>query len=362
MLRYIEITNIALIDRASIEFGAGLCVLTGETGAGKSIIIDSINAALGAKTQKDLARSGSGGANVTAVFELGESYVKSQLRELLEENGLIEGSAGDGPAPRAEEIILSRDIGPSGRNTSRVNGRLVSSATLRAIGELIVDLHGQHENHSLMKRDRHIEMIDNYCGAGFLALRDEYSELYSRYFRVKRQIADLRRSESERVREIDILTYQLNEIKSVRPQAREDERLIEQIETLANAEKINNALDAAYALLRGGEDGGRDAPSAIGGVGESIRAVSQITAYSNDFAELSARLSEAKFLLEDIAATIRNKREAEDRDPGGLDKLSARLEAIERLKKKYGGTVREIHRFYKQSAERLAVFASLILS
>ena len=359
MLRYIEISNIALIDKASIAFGPGLCVLTGETGAGKSIIIDSINAVLGAKATRDIVRSGSVSGSVSAVFSTdmadmaNMADVGGQLRAVLEENGLAE-------ADNADEVVLSREINASGRNVCRVNGKLVTSAALKSIGELMVDLHGQHENHSLMKREKHIDMLDSFGGPGLLAKRESFAVLYNKYRYVTRQIEKLSHSESERVRTIDILTYQLNEIKAVKPQPGEDERLLKQIEVLANAEKIHNALDAACTSLTGGADGA-DGPGdpgcpspAIGGIGEASRALSQITRFSGEFAEFAAKLAEAQSIVEDVALSMRRKRESDEADPGRLDKLSARLEAIERLKRKYGANIREIHRFYKKASERLA--------
>ena len=375
MLRFIEIMDIALIDRASIEFGPGLCVLTGETGAGKSIIIDSINAVLGARAARDMIRLGSDSATVTAVYSASDDdYMGIRLRGILEDLGIEEGWDA-----ATDELILSREINSSGRSVCRVNGKLVTSAVLRSFGELMVDLHGQHENHSLMKRDKHIEMIDNFGGADLLVKRDSYSALYSDYRRIKNQIADLMKSESERARAIDILTFQINEIKAVKPQAGEDNRLLAQIETLANAEKINNALIAAGGFLSGGGGDGGDGDGAaagggrgnrgagdsggarggqysmpaLGSIAEATRALSQITQYSGEYAELASRISEARFILEDVAATLRAKRGDDDLDPRRLDALSGRLEAIERLKRKYGATIKDVHAFYKESVAKL---------
>ena len=356
MLRYIEITNIALIDRASMDFGPGLCVLTGETGAGKSIIIDSINAVLGARAARDIVRKGSDGAAVTAVFAFDGNDFYDRLRPVLNENGISADADG--------ELVLAREISASGRNLCRVNGKIVASQALKTIGEFIVDLHGQHENHSLMKREKHIEMIDNFGGPKLLARREAYSGLYDEYWRVKRRIAELLKSESERVRAMDILTFQINEIKTVKPQPNEDERLRAQIETLANAEKINGALASACALLNGGGngDGGsgggdqygvQNSASALVSIVEAIRTLSQITQYSGDFTEISSRLSEARYIIEDAAVALRNKLDAEEPDPRRLDVLNERLEAVERLKRKYGGSIKNIHSFYKQSVSEL---------
>ena len=350
MLRYIEISNFALIDHASIDFGSGLCVLTGETGAGKSIIIDSINVALGARAARDIVRKGSSGATVTAIFSTDEGYINERLSGVLDENGIT--------SEDLDELILSREISVSGRSICRVNGRLVATPLLKTIGEMMVDLHGQHENHSLMKRDMHIEMIDNFGGAALLAKRDEYSAMYSEYRRIKTQMADLMKNESERARMIDILTFQINEIKSVKPQPDEDALLFAQIEELANAEKINNSLAAACELLSGGEynddaQNAHGAKSALGSIAEASRSMSLISQYSAEYAELSARISEAQYMIEDISSTLRAKRDAGDLDPRRLDALSARLEAIERLKRKYGATIKEVHAFYRQSTKRL---------
>ena len=375
MLRYIEIKNIALIDRASIEFGPGLCVLTGETGAGKSIIIDSINAVLGAKAAKDIVRRGTDGATVTAVFSFDNNALTGgpqtgsatgglyrKLRAVLGDNGIAGVDGDDGfngdrdhaGAVQALEFILSREINASGRSICRVNGKLAASALLKEIGELVVDLHGQHENHSLLKREKHIEMIDNFGGAELLSKKDEYAALYTDYQRIKRRVADLKKSESERARTIDILTYQINEIKTIRPQPNEDERLLVQIEALANAEKIKNAIASACLLLNGDAGGQNEAAPALENITGAIRALSQITQYSGEYQELSDRLSEARFAVEDAVNTLRAKLGAEDLDPGRLDKLSGRHEAIERLKRKYGGSIKDVRNFYKQSVDKLS--------
>ncbi|MCL2059459.1 MAG: DNA repair protein RecN [Oscillospiraceae bacterium] len=362
MLRYIEISDIALIDRASIDFGPGLSVLTGETGAGKSIIIDSINAVLGARATRDIVRKDAASASVAAVFSIGGEGAGDRLYALLEECGVE-------PADM-DELVLGRDIGAAGRSVCRVNGKLVTSPVLRAIGEQIVDLHGQHENHSLMKREKHIDMIDYFAGHAFMEKREAYAAQYSDYWRIKRQIADLVKSESERAHALDVLTFQVNEIKAVKPQPREDERLLVQIEALANAEKINNALASASDMLSGGGDGqglggggdsggsesGRGpggAPSVLGGIALAARSLGQISSYSPEYAELLSRIEEARFIIEDIASTLRQKRGADDLDPARLDALSARHEAIERLKRKYGGTIKDVHDFYRQSLAKL---------
>ena len=345
MIRFIEISNIALIDRASIDFGPGLCVLTGETGAGKSIVIDSINAVLGARAGRDIVRKGAGGATVTAVFSIGCDSPLLENGELLQEAGL---SVGGG-----QELVLSRDISASGRGVCRVNGRIVASQVLHAIGEMIVDLHGQHENHSLMKREKHIEMVDNFGGARLLEKRGRYSALYTEYWQIKKQISDLIKGESERARAIDILKFQIEEIKTVRPQSKEDERLQAQIEALANAEKIANALSTAGSLLYGEGGAPGDPASALEGLSGAIKAMSQITQYSGEYAEMAGKLTEAGYIIEDVASSLRARLGTDGPDPGRLDRLSGRHEAIERLKRKYGGSIKEIHRFYREAVEKL---------
>jgi len=355
MLRYIEISNIALIDSASIDFGTGLCVLTGETGAGKSIVIDSINAVLGARSTRDIVRKGADGAMISAIFSIGDLKAYGPLKAVLNDIAIGVSASGDaaGENPDDDELVLSRDISASGRSVCRVNGRIVATPTLRAIGELIVDLHGQHENHSLMKRGKHIEMIDNFGGAALLDAKERYGALYADYRRIKKQIADLQRSESERARSVDILTFQINEIKSIRPRVGEDARLLAQIDALANAEKINGALLSASAALSegAGEAGGN---TALINIAEAIRALSQITQYSDEYRELSDRLTDARYIVEDAAAALRRLTAPEELDPGRLDALSGRHEAIERLKRKYGGSIEDVHAFYKQAADKLS--------
>jgi DNA repair protein RecN (Recombination protein N) len=250
-------------------------------------------------------------------------------------------------------LYLSREIGASGRSVCRVNGKLVAAPVLRAIGELIVDLHGQHENHSLMKRDNHIELIDYFGGAELLAVKDEYQALYARRHDVKKRIADLHKNESERARAADILSYQINEIRTLKPQLNEDERLSEQITALTNAEKIINSIETAHAALAG-ESGSDDSRSALGGMSTAERALSQITQYAGVYADLLSRLSEARYMTEDVAASLRAMRDADNMDAGALERLNERYDAVERLKHKYGGSIPEVHKFYKKSVRKLS--------
>jgi DNA repair protein RecN (Recombination protein N) len=429
-----------------------MCVLTGETGAGKSIIIDSINAVLGARLQKDLIRTGADSAGVTAVFSFGGADGEGSAggergrggngspnggeREDSGPDGERGGggldglnSAGDsGPdggerertdsdceradrdSPDGEgsagaqavaaqvgavlreygfeaepdgSVILSREILPSGRSYCRVNGRLVPSAMAKAIGELAVDLHGQQDNHSLLRREKHIDLIDNFGGEALLAAKGEYAALHARYAALKREIGALRLDEAERIRQADMLAFQTGEIRAGKLKPNEDEQLEAAILRYSNAERISAALNGAYRLLGGGGfDGGEGGAGDGLGLGEggggSNRArgagdyggaaamelvrqaaalLSQIGRFGDAYAELSDKLMELAYQIEDIVASLRAQRGAAEYDPRRLDAMNARLSAIERLKKKYGGTIKEIHAFYKNALGRMSELA-----
>ena len=360
MLRYLEIRNIALIDAASIEFGGGLCVLTGETGAGKSIIIDSINAVLGTRVQRDLVRAGADGALVSASFALGPPMLAA-----LAAQGLEFGQGG--------ELVLSREISQSGRSVCRCNGRLVPSALLKAVGEQAVDLHGQHDNHSLLKREKHQELVDNFGGEPLLGAKAAYASLHDRHARMRRELDELARDEAGRAREADMLAYQIDEIRKARLTPKEDERLEAEAKLLANAEKVSDALSRAIALLAGGDafelygadgadgaDGAEgaaaadDGGGAVGRAQEAARALGQIEPFDPAFGAMAGKLRDAAAEIEDVASSARASLGRAGYDPRRLDSLLARLDLIERLKAKYGGTLKATHAFYKEAVARHA--------
>ena len=319
--------------------------MTGETGAGKSIIIDAINTVLGTKVQKESIRTGADSASVTAVFYLGNSGLAEKIRAL--DLGIELDDGG--------ELVLFREISAGGRSSARLNGKIVPISVIRAVSERIIDLHGQHDNHSLLKKEKHIDLLDNYGGTVLNQLKEQYAVVFAEYHHVAKTLETLRKNEAERVRNIDLLNYQIQEIRNARLKPNEDEQLREEITRLANAEKISKALAGAYsALSESGGDGSDGRAAARENIGTGLHFLNAISSHSQCYAELFSRLQELSYQLEDINAAIRQEQEETRYQPAKLDQLYERTEAIDSLKKKYGGSIKAIHQYYINAQQRLA--------
>lgn len=334
MIRSLQIRNIAVIRSADLEFGEGFTALTGETGAGKSIIIDSIGLLLGGRAAREIIRSGEERASVTALFE-----------ELPGETlGLLEGFGIECPD---STLLISRTVGADGRSSARVNGQTVTLPMLREITGGIISIHGQHDNARLMQRSSHIGMLDSY--AGLSGRLEEYSALYRQYKDTLRELEELRISAADKMRLRDMLGYQINEINSAKLRAGEEEELSAERLRLQNAERIKKQTGFAYRALYGSEKGsvslllGRSA-TAIGGLAGMIEGA----------AELAARLEGFRYEIEDIALTVRDYSDVGEGDPTArLDKIEGRLELISRLRRKYGADIPAILAHRDEAAGRL---------
>jgi DNA repair protein RecN (Recombination protein N) len=322
MLSKLAISNIALIEAVDLDFGPGLNVLTGETGAGKSIIIDSMNLALGARSDKEIIKTGTGEARVEMVLDIaGNESVLDALREM-------EMDSGDGT------LIISRQLSVSGRNVCRINGALVTVAQLRNITSMLIDIHGQHEHQSLLNESRHIDMLDGFGGTELVSLRESFAETWGKYRKLLETMRSLFGTEQERARRADILRYQVNEIKSANLTPGEDEDLAQQLKVLQHAEEINNALQAAYDALYAGSGG----VSAVDAVGSAEHEIKKISQYGEEYASLGERLEQAAMEIDDISAEIR-KRTGGEFDENALNDVESRLDAIRQLKRKYGASI-----------------------
>ncbi|MCL2163499.1 MAG: DNA repair protein RecN [Oscillospiraceae bacterium] len=341
MLNTLEIQNFALIDQLSIDFKPGLNILTGETGAGKSIIIDSINAVLGARLTREVIRTGAGSALITAVF----SIESERARQMLKEGGVTLSDADDEP------LIISREININGRSSIRFNGRLTPVSLVKAIGELLLDLHGQYDNHSLIKREKHGELLDNFGGKGILQVREEYIRCYQAYQATARRIRELSSDEAQRARNIDMFAFQMNEIENARIKPDEDEQLESRIRILANAERILLGLKTAFAALSAGESGGLGAMEQLNA---AVGAMSDICVFSEAYNENCEKLRDISYQLEEITTGIRRAMDDVDFDPGELDMLNERMDVIDRLKRKYGGSIARINEFYTYVKKKLS--------
>lgn len=337
MLESLHIENIALIDHLDIHFTAGLNILSGETGAGKSIIIDSVNLVLGERADKDIIKSGTERALVEAVFDI-SAY--ERILSFFESLGFQNDE---------KRIILSREIHVSGKGGCRINGRVVTVSALKQAGDALVDLHGQHEHQSLLKPPKHLELIDIFAGEELLQLRDKVSALYKEYHAIDHRLKTRFGSERDRERMMDILSFQIREIEHAKLQKGEDELLQQERLLLLNGEKISRALNDSYDAIYTG----RGNASALQSVKEAASSMSSLTGIDDMFLALRKRLDEVYYTLEDIAVEMRDFKNSFDFDSARLEETERRLDEIARLKKKYGETLPDILSFLEKARSEL---------
>lgn len=311
MLTELHIENIAVIEKADIEFGKGLTVLTGETGAGKSIIVDSLGAVLGARTSRELIRTGADKGVVSAVFET------SAADEWFKENDIEH----DG------EIIIWRKIGTDGRSSCRVCGVPVTVAQLRELGTHLLDIHGQNDGRQLMDEERHLGYLDSFADDSAEVL--EFSRNYDEYLACKREIKRLSVDELSKQRMADDLRYRIEELENAGLRAGEEDELSARRDLLRNSEKLTEALDGAYSLLYDSDE------NAVGIVDSATALVDKAAQYSDSFAEAAENLRNASSLLYDTAERIRDFRYTLDFSPDEYDALEARLALLRKLRRKY---------------------------
>ena len=323
MLELLHIENIAVIQEADIQFAPGFNALTGETGAGKSIVIDAMGAVLGGRTSRDLIRTGAARAFVSAQF----SGVPADLPG-LQENGIAPDEEGS--------LLLQRDISADGRNVCRINGRPVSVAQLRAIGSELLNIHGQHDGTQLLDEERHGEYLDRFGRTeGPLSA---YRAAYDAMEALHRQMEALRMDEAEKARRMDSLRFQIDELERAQLVPGEEEILLERRSLLRNGEKYLAALAGADCALSGGDEGG----GAVSALRDAEEALYGVRTLSEDLGDLYERLKAARCEVYDLAESVRDKREEFDFSPGELDDVEARADQLYRLKKKYGATVEDM--------------------
>jgi len=338
MLLQLNIRNIALIDEVSIEFGEGLNVLTGETGAGKSIIIDSINAVLGGRVSRDLIRSGKDKAIVEAVFVIDND----RFEDIFDETGIDKEEDGT--------LIISREFSASGKNICRINGKMATVTMLKIFGERLVDVHGQHDNHSLLRVESHAELLDSFGGDRLQNIKETYQKYLSEYKDIEQKLKRLGGDEGEREKKIDLIKYQVNEIQKAKLTPGEEEALNRERMFLSNAEKIISSLSEAYELLYSGNNSDC---STIDNLNNACGHIRNISRFGEKFENLSERLNDIIFQLEDVIEEIRNERDSVEYDPKKLEEVEERLDLIHRLKRKYGGSIPEVLKYCSELEEQL---------
>ena len=333
MLELLHIENIAIIEAADIEFAPGFNALTGETGAGKSIVIDSLSAVLGQRTSRELIRTGAEKAFVSAAFS-------GMAPELTEELGIQPEADGT--------LLLQREIQTDGKNVCRVNGRPVTVGQLRALGARLLNIHGQHDGQQLLDEEQHIVYLDSFGRVEILI--NTYAEKYKHFTDIRRQIGALQMDEAEKARRVDTLQYQIEELRRAKLKSGEEEELTARRGMLRNAEKFLGAVAGADYALNGDDSGG----GALSALRQAQDAPGGVRHLDDAFGQLYERLGEAYSEVYDIAATVEDKRGELDVSPGELDRVESRMDLLYRLKKKYGATVEDMLDYQARCEAELA--------
>ena len=323
MLLEISIKNFAIIEAISLNFEKGMTVLTGETGAGKSIIIDAMNMMLGARATTDVIRHGAPKAEIEGLFSVENSRA---LQELFDEQGLELG----------DEIIIRREILQNGRSVSRVNGQMVNLSVLRAIGQHLVDIHGQHDQEELMRPQLHIQMLDEFGDAAFLELKQAYQTSFDTYRKMRKQVLEVKKNQQEHKSRIEMLEFQMAEIEAVNLQAGEDVTLNQERDKLLNHKNIADTLTNAYTMLDNEEF------SSLANVRSAMNDMESVEEFDPEYREISSSLSETYYVLEDITKRLEDIIEDLDFDGNRLMQVENRLDLLNTITRKYGGTVDEV--------------------
>lgn len=333
MLSRLHIENIAVIENADLELQDGFNVLTGETGAGKSILIDSINLALGERVSKDIVRAGASSAHVSALF----TGLSKQASEMVSSLGY---DCGD-------ELLIQRDISADGRGSCRISGRPATVSIVRSIGRLLVNIHGQHDNQALLSPEKHVYYLDKFAGIDELLY--EYSAAYQEVKRISAELQSIQTDEAMKERRIDLLNYQINEIESADLKPNEEEELSARKLRIINAEKIASAVSGAYAALSGDDE----TPGAQELLATADSELDNVVDVLPEIKELAGRIKSLVYEIEDCADELRRYTGDEDYSPQELDAIEERLDTIFRLKRKYGGSIAAIQDYLKKCKAEL---------
>lgn len=333
MLNQLSVRNVAVIDKLDINLHDGVSVLTGETGAGKSIIIDSINMILGDRANKELVRYGTDKAVVQAVFDAPKSVIN-----ILEENDIdVED----------ETVIITRQVTKEGKSVARINGMVVTLNILREISDRLINIHGQHDNQALLTPIRHITFLDAYADNEEYINR--YKDILSKKREIEKKISSLEMDEQEKMQRIDLLEYQVNEIKKASLEKGEEDDLREQRDIYTNAEQITKSVNEAYMNLYEGDE----IQSAYDGISIAVNEISQISDLNPQLKSIYDTLNEIMYSLEDTAHEIKEFGETVEFDEQTLNEIEERLDLISRLKRKYGKSIEEILEYLKKAESKL---------
>lgn len=327
MLLEISIKNFAIIESISLNFEQGMTVLTGETGAGKSIIIDAMNMMLGARATTEVIRHGAPKAEIEGLFSIESNRA---LEEIFDEQGL----------ELSDEIIIRREILQNGRSISRVNGQMVNLSVLRTIGQQLVDIHGQHDQEELMRPHRHIQMLDEFGDTSFFEVKEAYQMSFDNYRRMRKQVLDIKKNQQEHKARIEMLEFQMAEIEAANLKAGEDIALNQERDKLLNHKHIADTLTNAYSMLDNEEF------SSLANVRSAMNDMESLEEFDPEYREISNSLSESYYVLEDITKRLESIIDDLDFDGNRLMQVESRLDLIHTITRKYGGSVDDVLEYF----------------
>ena len=343
MLLEISIKNFAIIEEISLNFEKGMTVLTGETGAGKSIIIDAMNMMLGSRATTDVIRHGAPKAEIEGLFAVESNR---HLTTLFEEQGL----------EWTDELIIRREILQNGRSVSRINGQMVNLSVLKAVGQHLVDIHGQHDQEELMRSQLHITMLDEFGDAAFFQTKAAYRQTFEDYKRLRKQVVELQRNQQENKARIEMLEFQIAEIEAAALEVEEDVRLEQERQRLLNHKMIADTLTNAYTMLDAEEF------SSLSNVRSAMNDLESIEEYDPSYKELSGQLAETFYALEDITKRLEDVVDGLEFDGNRLMQVESRLDLIHSITRKYGGQVKDVLEYLAQITKEYSLLTGSDLS
>lgn len=343
MLLEISIKNFAIIEEISLNFEKGMTVLTGETGAGKSIIIDAMNMMLGSRATTDVIRHGAPKAEIEGLFAVESNR---HLTTLFEEQGL----------EWTDELIIRREILQNGRSVSRINGQMVNLSVLKAVGQHLVDIHGQHDQEELMRSQLHITMLDEFGDAAFFQTKAAYRQTFEDYKRLRKQVVELQRNQQENKARIEMLEFQIAEIEAATLEVEENVRLEQERQRLLNHKMIADTLTNAYTMLDAEEF------SSLSNVRSAMNDLESIEEYDPSYKELSSQLSETFYALEDITKRLEDVVDGLEFDGNRLMQVESRLDLIHSITRKYGGQVKDVLEYLAQITKEYSLLTGSDLS
>lgn len=343
MLLEISIKNFAIIEEISLNFEKGMTVLTGETGAGKSIIIDAMNMMLGSRATTDVIRHGAPKAEIEGLFAVESNR---HLTALFEEQGL----------EWTDELIIRREILQNGRSVSRINGQMVNLSVLKAVGQHLVDIHGQHDQEELMRPQLHITMLDEFGDAAFFQTKAAYRQTFEDYKRLRKQVVELQRNQQENKARIEMLEFQIAEIEAAALEVEEDVRLEQERQRLLNHKMIADTLTNAYTMLDAEEF------SSLANVRSAMNDLESIEEYDPSYKELSGQLAETFYALEDITKRLEDVVDGLEFDGNRLMQVESRLDLIHSITRKYGGQVKDVLEYLAQITKEYSLLTGSDLS